>query len=135
MIYLDTNVVIAFIDGLDPRHSDAHELLSSYGDDRVVSRLTLIELASVYSRAGLSDPLPLALYSIRRVKARIAEANFDDVFTCAFKLAPLLKLRTLDLLHIAFCKTIGAKLFITFDRDITSKSDVIRSIGIEVITK
>ena len=135
MIYLDTNVIIAFIDELDPRHSDANELLSSYSDDKIVSRLTLIELASVYSRAGLPDSLSLALYSIRRVKARVMEVNFDDVFTHTFKLAPLLKLRTLNLLHIAFCKTIGVKRFITFDRDIISKSDVIRNIGIEVITK
>ena len=102
MIYLDTNVIIAFIDELDPRHSDANELLSSYSDDKIVSRLTLIELASVYSRAGLPDSLSLALYSIRRVKARVMEVNFDDVFIHAFKLAPLLKLRTLNLslIHI-----------------------------------
>ena len=135
MIYLDTNVIISYIDELDPNHGRAMELLRSIKDDRVVSRLTLVELASVYSRAGLLNPLALSLYSIRRVNARIAEVDFNSVLQTSLKLAELVKLRTLDLLHIAACKTIGAKTFVTFDKEIISKSNLIEKLGIKVISR
>jgi len=135
MIYIDTNVIIAFIDELDPSHSKAIELLESLEGNRVVSNLTLVELASVYSRANLDDPLALSLYSIKRVGARVVDVDFNKVLQHAFKSAPSLKLRTLDLLHIIACKVIGAKLFVTFDKNIISKSDLIDKIGIKVITR
>lgn len=134
MIYIDTNVIIAFIDELDPNHDRANKLLKTLKDDRVVSKLTLIELASVYSRAKLDEPLALAIYSVERIKAKIIDINFNEVLIQAFKLAPFLKLRTLDLLHVAMCKVIGAKLFVTFDKDIIAKANVIREIGIEIVT-
>lgn len=37
MIYIDTNVIIAFIDELDPNHSKAIEFLESLEGDRVDS--------------------------------------------------------------------------------------------------
>jgi len=134
VIYIDTNVIIAFIDELDPNHDRANKLLKTLKDDRVVSKLTLIELASVYSRAKLDEPLALAIYSVERIKAKIIDINFNEVLIQAFKLAPFLKLRTLDLLHVAMCKVIGAKLFVTFDKDIIAKANVIREIGIEIVT-
>lgn len=52
MIYL----VISYIDELDPKHDDAAKLLGALKGSRVASRLILLELVSVFSRAGLSDP-------------------------------------------------------------------------------
>ena len=135
MIYIDTNVIIAFIDERDPNHGKAVELLESLEGDRVVSKLSLVELASVYSRAGLDESLALSIYSIKRIGARIVDVDFNEVLLHAFKLAPFLKLRTLDLLHVAACKVIGAKLFVTFDKDIISKSSLIDRIGIKIITR
>lgn len=68
MTYLDTNVIIAFLMN-QAKNFDANELLSSYSDDEIVGKLTLIKLASVHSRAGLPDSLPLTLYSIKHVKS------------------------------------------------------------------
>ncbi len=135
MIYVDTNVIIAFIDELDPNHSKAVELLKSLKGDRVVSKLTLIELASVYSRANLDDPLALSIYSVKHIGAKVVDIDFNEILIHAFKLAPLLKLRTLDLLHVAACKIMNAKYFVTFDRDIISKSSLIEKIGIKIVTK
>jgi len=134
MIYIDTNVVIAFIDELDPNHTKAIKLLENLKDDKVVSGLTLTELASVYSRANLDEPLALAIYSVKRINAEIIDVDFNEVLMNTFKLAPLLKLKTLDLLHITTCKIIKAKAFATFDKDIIAKSDIIHGIGIEIIT-
>ena len=127
--------IVSYIDELDANHSRAEELFRILGRDRVVSQLTLVELASVYSRAGLEKPLSLGYYSVKRVGARIIDVDFNKVLIEALRLAPVLGLRSLDLLHITACKLIGASVFATFDKDIISKADKIKTIGISVIVK
>jgi len=103
-------------------------------EERVASYLVLVELASVYSRAGLNRPLELALYSLNLVKAMVISVDFNEVLKRALKLAPQVKLRTLDLLHIAACSLIKAEKFLTLDRDIARKAEEIsRVLGIEVM--
>ncbi len=136
MIYLDTNVIISFVDEVDPNHLLAADFLRKVGEERVVvSRLTLVELASVYSRAELEEPLSLAIYSVEKVGAEVVEAGLDEVLMQSFRLAPRLRLRTLDLLHVAACKSIGAKRFATFDKEIRAKAKEIAELGIEVVPK
>ena len=132
MMYLDTNVVIAYNDKLDPNHDKARKLLENLRDVKVVSKLTLLELASIYSRADLDDPLSLAIYSIDNAGARIVNIDLAKILVEAFKLAPFLKLKTLDLIHIAICRNIGADLFATFNKGIIAKANHIRRIGIEI---
>ncbi len=137
MIYLDTSVIIAFVDEADPNHSAAVNLLDSLGEgeERAVSRLTLVELSSVYSRAGLENPVALAMYSTRLAKARVVDVNFDDVLRQAFTMAPRLRLRTLDLLHLVACKEARARAFATLDRDVKVKAEAVREhLGVEVIS-
>ncbi len=133
MIYIDTNVIISYVDQLDQNHGKARRLLDTLNGDRVVSELTKVELASVFSRAGFEDPLALSLYSIRKVDARIVNADFNRVLIKAAEISHRLKLRTLDLLHITVASLIGAQKLVTFDRDILSKSNLISKFGIEVI--
>jgi len=109
MIYLDTNVLISYIDELDANHETAVKLLKGLREKKVVSKLTLVELASVYSRAGLEEPLALALYSVNRAGASVATVDFNDVMTRAFKYAQILGLRSPDLLHVVACKLAGSK--------------------------
>jgi hypothetical protein len=59
--------------------------------DSVVPRLTLAELASIYSQAGLEKPLALTLYSIEVVNAGIADADFNNVLKTAFTYVQKLK--------------------------------------------
>ena len=47
--------------------------------ERVVSQLTLLELASMYARAELGKPISPAMYSIRRLGASIVEADLNVV--------------------------------------------------------
>ncbi len=133
MIYIDTNVIISYLDEQDPNHSKALRLLDTLKEDRVVSELTKVELASVYSRAGFDDPMALSLYSIRRINARVINTDFNRVLVKAAEMSHRLKLRTLDLLHIAVANLIGAQKLVTFDKDILSKSNLIGKFGIEVI--
>jgi len=135
LIYIDTNVIISYVDELDSNHEKARMLVESLGGDRIVSRLTLVELVSVYSRAGLEEPVTLAVYSIDSVKARMVDVNFNYVLEAAVRKAHTLKLKTLDLLHVITCKASGCFGFATLDLDIVKKADVIeKELGIRVIT-
>jgi len=58
LIYIDTNVIVSYIDEADPNHGRALKLMESLSSGRVVSRLTLVELASIYSRTGWRSHFP-----------------------------------------------------------------------------
>jgi predicted nucleic acid-binding protein len=134
LIYIDTNVIISYIDEADPNHGKALKLVEGLSGDRVVSRLTLAELVSVYSRAGLEEPLPLAMYSLRSIKAKIVEVDFNEILRIAIVKAPILKLRTLDLLHIITCKMVGCGEFATMDSSIIGRSEVIGGeLGVRIV--
>ena len=75
---------ISFVDEKDPNHEKALMLINKLPKDRATSMLTLVELASIYSRAGLEKPLALALYSIEVVNAGIADVDFNNVLKTAF---------------------------------------------------
>ncbi len=134
MIYLDTNVIISYVDEIDPNHDKAIKLLENLEENRVVSRLTLLELASVYSRAGLQKPLAYALYSMKVVGARLVEVDLNEAITQAVKYALHLKLRTLDLLHIASAKLAGTRVFATLDKEIVSKESRLQELGLQIVT-
>jgi len=135
LIYIDTSVILSYIDEADPNHGRAFKLIESLSSERVVSRLVIAELVSVYSRAGLEEPLPLAIYSVKVIGASEIDVDFGEVLRNAIVKAPALKLRTLDLLHIIACEAAGCEEFATLDSDILRKSEVIdRELGIEVIT-
>ncbi|MDJ0269012.1 MAG: PIN domain-containing protein [Aigarchaeota archaeon] len=128
MIYLDTSLVISYADEKDPNHDAAKRLVERLGGaEKAASRLVLVELASVYARAGLEKPLELALYSIELAGARLVEIDFSDTLKQAYKLAPLLRLRTLDLLHIAACLVMKATKLATLDQQIIQRSHTIKS--------
>jgi predicted nucleic acid-binding protein len=134
MTYIDTNVIISFVDEEDPNHEKALRLVNKLPKDRVTSMLTLVELVSVYSRAGLEKPLALALYSIDVVKARIIDTDFNTVLRKAPTYAHQLRLRALDLLYIVTASTIGYKKFAIFDSEIIRKSRAVaNALGIEVV--
>ena len=96
MIYLDTSLIISYVDEEDPRHADAEELIESVGPGkRVISPLVLVEFASVYSRANLEKPLRLAFYSVELIEAEEMDIDFDEVLKQSLRLAPKPRLRTL----------------------------------------
>ncbi|MEB3756262.1 MAG: type II toxin-antitoxin system VapC family toxin [Desulfurococcales archaeon] len=133
MIYLDTSVIVSYMDESDSNHAKSISLLNKIRDKKVASELTIVELSSVYSRAGLENPLALSLYSVKKVGANVIDVDFNQVLMYASKLSQQLKLRTLDLLHITTAKIVEANQFATFDKDIIAKSRFISQQGIEVI--
>jgi len=136
MIYLDTNIIISYVDELDPNNERAVKLFSTLENKRVVSKLTLVELTSVFSRANLDNPMAFALYSIEKSGAKVEDVDFNNAIVKAPRLAQYLKLKTLDLLHLAICAEINAESFATFDESIISKSeDIYRMLKVRVISE
>jgi len=131
-MYVDTNVIIAFMDEKDPNHRRAIDLLSK-SKDKTSSFLTLVELASVYSRADLENPQALAIYSMEEAGIELSEVDFSDVLKMALGITEKVRLRILDLLHIASCSLLGEKEFLTFDNEILKRRDMIKELDIEVI--
>jgi predicted nucleic acid-binding protein len=86
--YVDTSVIVSYIDEADPNHERALALVKGLSGGRVVSKLTLVELASVYSMAGLEEPLPLVVYSVRSVGAEVVEVGFSEALRDAIVKAP-----------------------------------------------
>jgi len=134
LVYLDTNVVIAYIDESDSQHSKAVEIVEIF-DKKEISKLVLTELASVLARAGYENYLTLTIYAAKAVKAIVLDVDFDEVYKYAIKLAGRVKLRTLDLLHITICLVNGIDEFATFDQEIIKRKDVLKELGVKVIDK
>ncbi|MEM0050347.1 MAG: hypothetical protein QXW39_07470 [Candidatus Bathyarchaeia archaeon] len=94
-----------------------------------------MKLAYVFSRAKLEEPVALALYSIRSIKADMVQVGFNEVLNRAVKYAPIPRHRILDLLHLVASLLAECRKFVTLDMDIIKKSDIISKIlGIEVLT-
>jgi predicted nucleic acid-binding protein len=160
VVYIDTSVIVSAIDRGDERNRDADKFLLRE-KEKVISPLVLIEIFSVVSRnsdrliSGLDleineEDLPAV---ITRLGVKKYELNllysFDKEFTIfgevpaeiklAFTLAPKLKLRTLDLLHLSNAWNFklngyGVDEFATFDNGILRKTGKIEELtGIRVI--
>jgi len=138
LIYLDTNILIAYINPKDKLHNRAITLISGYQENEIViSQLVVLELYSVYSRImNLSDIELEALvsYTIKKCKVKIATINWDELYSQSLSYANKLKLKTLDLLHVVAAYLVGAKTLISFDKDINIKGSIIRDLlGLEVL--
>ena len=117
---------MAALDPTDPRRFKAKNSLE-IGDDKVVSELLIAELASVLARhgralasikskLGVSEPIALIaiiLYVLKRFNLKYVNTKGHSKtlmgslyrpLAHAVGLAEKLKLRTLDLLHLAYIK-------------------------------
>ncbi|RLF12645.1 MAG: hypothetical protein DRJ68_03650 [Thermoprotei archaeon] len=132
MIYLDTNVLIAYINPKDALHRRAVNLLSRRsGEGFVASQLVVLELYSVFSRVmSVSDEELEALvnYTIKACGVEVVQVEWDEVYRSALSYANKLKLKVLDLLHVVVAQLAGAKTFMSFDRDINSMASVIEEL-------
>ncbi len=129
MSYVDTSVVVAALDPLDPRIKKAREFLEKEGN-KIISEIALVELASVLARreeiiSGIAKELgldkreaiiTLLIYIIKRFNLKYRSMDSETLFPLlgrmykpmaeAVELSTQIKLRTLDLLHITYAKLI-----------------------------
>jgi len=168
MSYLDTCVIISYCFDGDPNHDKAVNIVERLkrinGMDRFyASTLTLVELYSALSRNVQKHRLPPGLQEVAdyKIKLRSAvayclrllsihvpsdEARLADLdrlrlfcrFLEAINLAPKLKLKALDLLHIAYASQLMkeglVKSFVTLDCEIlNNKETILKEVGVRVI--
>lgn len=160
MIYVDTSVIIAALDVKDPKREEAKKILEIH-DDKAVSELVLIELASVLARqhkmlASIRNKLNLdehvafmavILYIMKRFKLkytivggflRTPLGSFYKPLGYGIELAEMLKLRTLDLLHLAYIKSMKEQgilisTILTADKEFKdNEEDIKKIVGISV---
>jgi predicted nucleic acid-binding protein len=125
---VDTNIIISYIDEADLNHEKAVKILDSIKENKVTSQLTTLELTAVFSRAKYEKPLSLAIYSLKKARVDIVELDFNEVIKRALKYSSSLSLRTLDLLHVIAASLIKCEHILTFDREIITKSNVLKNI-------
>lgn len=137
-VYLDTNIIVSYVNPRDSLHAEARRLVEETRRlGHIVSPLVETELFSVYSRTtGLEgeELEALVLYSLEEVGARVLRPSCYRLHLEANRLAPLLRLRTLDLLHVAAAHLLDADMFASFDTEIRKKSRLIEeATGVRVL--
>ena len=162
MSYVDTSVIVVALDPKDSRREHARSFLES-DEYKVVSELVLVELASALSRRnelllslasklGVSNELLVTaslLYILRRFKlkyraitVRTRPLPFGRIYApvaVATELSSTLRLKTLNLLHVAYVKILKEegepiRTLVTADSDFKRiKKELRDSIGVEVL--
>ena len=134
MEYIDTSVLIAFIDKNDGKHYIAETLLKKY-NNKIITKLNLIEMKSVLSRINLKTEEMEALidYLLIKGEIKVVEVDMNKSIIKGNDMVKQIKLKTLDLLHIANAVILNATKFVTFDKDFINKKDGIDSYKIEII--
>lgn len=121
-------VMVSYVNERDDLHERSIEVLNGLKSEMVTSDLVIVELASVFSRvtgASGEELEALVEYTLTKIGAEIIEVNWMYVFSLVRELAGDPKLRTLDLLHITAAFLAGTKIFLTFDRGILFKGEVV----------
>lgn len=131
MNYIDTSVIVAALDPTDPRQKSAKTILEEERD-KAISEIVLAELSSVLARRefllDLKEKLDLReelivpsllLYLIKRFNLWYGKVNgytkipmlgeLYSPISMAINLSANLKLKTLDLLHVAYAKLLKDK--------------------------
>jgi predicted nucleic acid-binding protein len=165
MAYVDTSIVIAYYFREDPNHGKAAkviDILKKENREMIISPLTIIELYSVLSRKSEEYALPpriravdneklririLVNHVIKDMKLRIVDdeprveqinkTKLFHIYQKAIKYAVDLKLKTLDLLHIAYATLLAGKglvnVFTTLDNEILAKGYLLEKLGLKLL--
>jgi predicted nucleic acid-binding protein len=76
----------------------------------------------------------LVKYTLRKTNVQRIRVKWENVFKKAREYANSSKLKSLDLLHLSVAGIARCKYFITFDKDILNRSEIIKEkTGIKVI--
>jgi predicted nucleic acid-binding protein len=161
MIYVDTSVVVASLDASYPSRSRAAAALLDKRADKVVSELFVVELAAAISRkAGLMDAvgadasqrstvlLAYLVHLMSKFSLKLLGPSGDLAYTplgrlgaeagSSLGLATDLKLRTLDLLHLAHLLSLKERGFsiealLTSDREFLKAEKLLGDRGVRLV--
>jgi predicted nucleic acid-binding protein len=123
--YIDTNVIISFLNNREFNHEKALKALENFAD-MITLPLALLELKSVLFRTTdlCADEIVAFADYLSEINIKIPEADRDKVASYASELAINIRMRTLDVLNPPAAEILGADTFGTFDREFLNKENV-----------
>ncbi|ADX81805.1 type II toxin-antitoxin system VapC family toxin [Saccharolobus islandicus] len=126
-VFVDTNVIISFVEQ-DVNYNKALKIREI--NDLMTSEVTVLELYSFFSRKLKDEILAEAStkYALKATNVKVVELDMNKLFRKSLELSTKLQLKTLDVLQISSALLLNAKSFITFDKDILKKRDLIEKI-------
>lgn len=135
MNYIDTNVILCFLNENDANHDKAVKLWE-IKESKVASEITLLEIRSVLSRKANLKEAEIEAYIeyLPEIDVRIAEIDLNRVFNRSMEITYKTRMKTLDVLHISACLEINACTFVTLDYEFVEKSKFITELGLTVVS-
>ena len=122
-LYLDSSALVKLVVD-EAESSSLREFLRQYAaDGRVTSTLARVEVVRAVWAGG-----PAAVAHARRQLSRLDHVNLErELLDDAATLAPGTALRSLDAIHLASARSIGAELraVVTYDRRMADASNAI----------
>lgn len=135
MDYVDTNVILAYLNANDTNHSRAINLWNT-SDSKITSIIAVLELRSVLARTtGLTvEETEAYVEYLPEIGIHVPDIDMNEVLNGAAEIAPGIRMRTLDLLHISACIEMSTGRFITLDYEFVEKRHVLSDLGISVVS-
>ena len=135
MDYVDTNVILAYLNANDTNHSRAINLWNT-SDSKITSIIAVLELRSVLARTtGLTvEETEAYVEYLPEIGIHVPDIDMNEVLNGAAEIASGIRMRTLDLLHISACIEMSAGRFITLDYEFVEKRHVLSDLGISVVS-
>jgi predicted nucleic acid-binding protein len=121
--YVDTNVILSFVE--EDENFEKSKKVKEF-KNLVTGEITVLELNSFYSRK-LKDYLKAkatTIYALKVFNVSVIKIDFNKIMKEAIEVSPKLQLKTLDVLQLSSAKIISST-FVTFDKDILSKKEII----------
>lgn len=123
--YIDTNVIISFLNSRDVNHERAVKTLEHDGE-MVTSPVAVLELKSVLARTTTLGSYEIEAFVdyLSEVNIKVPEVDMGKIVSYASELAINIRMRTLDVLNPPAAEILGADTFGTFDREFLNKENV-----------
>ena len=133
MNYIDTNVIISFLNSRDINHEKALKILNHDGE-MVTSPVAILELKSVLCRTTTldTDETEAFVDYLHEINIEVPMIDMNKVISNAIEIAVNIRMKTLDILHLAAGVVLNVDDFITFDREFLEKEKEIENIGLRV---
>ncbi len=136
MYYIDTSVILSYINPNDVNHKSGRQLVER-SSSLVISPITQLELRSVFARTTelTEEEIEAYVQYVEEIGMELKNTDLSRVIDRAMQIAFSVKMKALDVLHLAACLEIGARTLVSLDHDFEARAQEIRNLGIKIITE
>ena len=135
MNYIDTNVIISYLNRKDVNHSRALKILDK-GDKTITSPIGILELRAILSTTTNldGDEIEAFVDYLPEIRLEVPDVDMNTVFSNASEIALRIRMKTMGILHLSAGVILNASNFVTFDGEFKEKEIEIAAIGLKIIT-